>query len=705
MALAAVLVLVTLAIAQQLEETFYIPLDDPAIQYGQRPADDPVARLQQRMERGEAKLELASNGFGYLPSILKQLGINPDSQALVFSKTSTQAENIGPRTPRAIYFNDDVMVGFVRDSDVLEFASLDPKQGIQFYVLVKAAEPAFAESQGCLRCHQGAPTLGIPGLLISSVHPVSQSRSEHGNAFMTDHRTPLSGRWQLSGRLLGERDGQDPLRGERAGGHLIGDPVRDGGGLAGAGAGEDDDGAPDLYGGRSLGVVQPREDLFGCAHLPTLPVRTDTSGRRARPAGQRNRSPARYFNRAVPCVPGNVELMSEHASTLGELRAAGYPDRTVKQELRDNLLEKLQAGEAVFPGVVGFEGSVLPALERGLLAGHDLILLGERGQAKTRLVREIVNLLDDVIPVIAGCEIHDHPYRPICARCRALVETEGDAVPVAWLPREDRYAEKLATPDTSVGDLIGDVDPIKVAEGRYLGDELTIHYGMIPRTHRGIVAINELPDLPERIQVSLFNILEERDIQIRGYRIRLPLDLLMVATANPDDYTHRGRIVSPLKDRFGTQVRTHYPETLAEEIRIMDQEARPAAGSVPVRIPAFMKEVVAALTSELRRSPHVNHRSGVSVATPSGTSRRSPPRPSAAPRASASPRPSPGSATCPPCWRRPRAAWSSTPSRRAARTRSSRAPCAPPSSRCSAAGSRASTSDRCWSGSGTISRS
>ena len=305
--------------------------------------------------------------------------------------------------------------------------------------------------------------------------------------------------------------------------------------------------------------------------------------------------------------------MSERATTIGELKATGYPDRTVKEELRDNLLIKLRSGEELFPGVVGFEGSVLPALERGLLAGHDLILLGERGQAKTRLVREIVNLLDDMIPVIAGCEVHDHPYRPICARCRALVASDGDAVPIGWLAREDRYGEKLATPDTSVGDLIGDVDPIKVAEGRYLGDELTIHYGMIPRTHRGIVAINELPDLPERIQVSLFNILEERDIQIRGYRIRLPLDLLMIATANPDDYTHRGRIVSPLKDRFGTQIRTHYPETVVEEIRIMDQEAHPAAGSVPVRIPAFMKEIVAALTAELRRSPHVNHRSGVSV--------------------------------------------------------------------------------------------
>jgi magnesium chelatase subunit I len=305
--------------------------------------------------------------------------------------------------------------------------------------------------------------------------------------------------------------------------------------------------------------------------------------------------------------------MSDQASTIGELRASGYPDRTVKQELRDNLLLKLRAGADLFPGVVGFGDSVLPALERGLLAGHDLILLGERGQAKTRLVREMVDLLDERVPVIAGCEIHDHPFRPICARCRALVAQDGDAAPVSWIDREDRYAEKLATPDTSVGDLIGDVDPIKVAEGRYLGDELTIHYGMIPRTHRGIVAINELPDLPERIQVSLFNILEERDIQIRGYRIRLPLDLLVVATANPDDYTHRGRIVSPLKDRFGTQIRTHYPETLSEEIRIMDQEAEPAAGAVPVRIPAFMKEVVAALTSELRRSPHVNHRSGVSV--------------------------------------------------------------------------------------------
>jgi magnesium chelatase subunit I len=298
---------------------------------------------------------------------------------------------------------------------------------------------------------------------------------------------------------------------------------------------------------------------------------------------------------------------------VGDLRASGYPDRTVKDELRANLLARLQAGRDPFPGIVGFQDSVVPALERGILAGHDLIVLGERGQAKTRLIRHLTGLLDERVPAIAGCEVNDHPYRPICARCRTLVAERGDGTPIAWIGPDDRYAEKLATPDTAVADLIGDVDPIRVAEGRYLADELTIHYGLVPRTNRGIVAINELPDLPERIQVTLFNILEERDVQIRGYRVRLPLDLLLVATANPEDYTHRGRIVSPLKDRFGTQVRTHYPETTADEIRIMDQESRGPAGDVPVRVPAFLKEVVASLTAELRRSPHVNQRSGVSV--------------------------------------------------------------------------------------------
>jgi magnesium chelatase subunit I len=300
-------------------------------------------------------------------------------------------------------------------------------------------------------------------------------------------------------------------------------------------------------------------------------------------------------------------------ATVGELRASGYEDRTVKEELRENLLRRLRDGETLFPGVVGFEGSVIPALERGILAGHDLIFLGERGQAKTRLIRHLLGLLDEHAPAIAGCEVNDHPYRPICARCVALVAERGDETPVSWIGRDVRYAEKLATPDTSVADLIGDVDPIRVAEGRYLADELTIHYGLVPRTNRGVVAINELPDLPERIQVALFNILEERDVQIRGYKVRLPLDLLLVATANPEDYTHRGRIVSPLKDRFGTQVRTHYPERLDEEIRIMDQEARAPAGDLPVRVPTFMREILAALTAELRRSPNVNQRSGVSV--------------------------------------------------------------------------------------------
>lgn len=300
-------------------------------------------------------------------------------------------------------------------------------------------------------------------------------------------------------------------------------------------------------------------------------------------------------------------------TTLGDLRTSGYPDRSVKEELRANLLARLGGGTPLFGDIVGYDDSVVPALERALLAGHDVIMLGERGQAKSRLMRHLVDLLDGTIPAIEGCEVNDHPYRPICARCRALVVECGDRTPVVWIERDRRYAEKLATPDTSVADLIGDVDPIRVAEGRYLSDELTIHYGLVPRTNRGIVAINELPDLPERIQVGLFNILEEREIQIRGYTIRLPLDLLLICSANPEDYTHRGRIVSPLKDRFGSQVRTHYPERIIDEIAIMEQEATPPPEGVPVVVPSYMKEIVAELASRLRASPEVNQRSGVSV--------------------------------------------------------------------------------------------
>jgi magnesium chelatase subunit I len=243
------------------------------------------------------------------------------------------------------------------------------------------------------------------------------------------------------------------------------------------------------------------------------------------------------------------------STTFAELKASGYRPRTVKDELRDNLVALMRQGEELFPGIIGYEGSVIPALERAILAGHDIILLGERGQAKTRLIRRLVELLDEKVPVVAGCEINDSPFDPVCARCRQLLEEDGDQTAIDWLGRDRRFGEKLATPDTAVADLIGDVDPIRVAEGRYLSDELVIHYGLVPRTHRGIFSINELPDLPPRIQVSLLNVLEERDIQIRGFNVRLPIDVMLVATANPEDYTNRGRIITPLKDRFGSEIR------------------------------------------------------------------------------------------------------------------------------------------------------
>jgi len=303
-------------------------------------------------------------------------------------------------------------------------------------------------------------------------------------------------------------------------------------------------------------------------------------------------------------------------TTVGALRDSGHVHRSVKAELRENLLARLAAGEETFPGIVGFEDTVLPELERALLAGHDLVLLGERGQGKTRLIRSLVALLDEWTPVIAGSELNDHPFGPVSVWGRRMVAERGEDTPVSWLHRSLRYGEKLATPDTSVGDLIGDVDPIKVAEGRTLGDPDTIHYGLVPRTNRGIVAINELPDLAERIQVGLLNVLEERDIQVRGYQLRLPLDLLVVASANPEDYTNRGRIITPLKDRFGAEIRTHYPLGLADEVALVAQEARltwaDTAHPAPM-VPDHLVEVIARYARAVRDAPQVDQRSGVSA--------------------------------------------------------------------------------------------
>jgi magnesium chelatase subunit I len=303
-------------------------------------------------------------------------------------------------------------------------------------------------------------------------------------------------------------------------------------------------------------------------------------------------------------------------ATIAELRTAGWRSRTVKEELRANLLERLATGAEVLPTVVGFEETVLPSIENAILAGHDIVFLGERGQAKTRMARLLVGLLDEWIPIVHGGELNDDPYAPVSPAAKAIVDLEGDETPIDWLPRDRRYAEKLATPDITIADLIGEVDPIKVAEGRYLSDELTLHYGLIPRANRGIVAINELPDLAERIQVGLLNVLEERDVQIRGFTVRLPLDLYVVASANPEDYTSRGRIITPLKDRLGSQIRTHYPRTLDDEMAIVRQEKHRfavAEGAPVVVVPPFMEEAVAELTHLARRSPEISQRSGVSV--------------------------------------------------------------------------------------------
>ncbi|MET8277252.1 sigma 54-interacting transcriptional regulator [Micromonospora sp. NPDC005174] len=304
----------------------------------------------------------------------------------------------------------------------------------------------------------------------------------------------------------------------------------------------------------------------------------------------------------IPVPPADLP------GTLGALRAAGHQYRTVKQELRDNLLARMRSGETRFPGIVGYDDTVLPEVERALLAGHDMVLLGERGQGKTRLIRALGALLDEWTPVIPGSVLNEHPMHPLTPASRAQVAEAGDELPIGWLHRSMRYGEKLATPDTSVGDLIGDVDPIRIAQGRTLGDPETIHFGLVPRTNRGIFAVNELPDLAERIQVALLNVLEERDIQVRGYQLRLPLDLLLVASANPEDYTNRGRIITPLKDRFGAEIRTHYPVDLELELALIRQEADLVAA-----VPEHVLEVLARFARAVRESPSVDPRSGVSA--------------------------------------------------------------------------------------------
>jgi magnesium chelatase subunit I len=308
---------------------------------------------------------------------------------------------------------------------------------------------------------------------------------------------------------------------------------------------------------------------------------------------------------STPSAPADLP------TTAGELARSGHPaatPRSVRTELRDNLLARLRAGADPWPGIVGFDRTVLPQFERAVLAGHDVVLLGERGQGKTRLLRSLVALLDEWTPVIAGSEIGEHPGEPIVPASRRRVAEMGEDLPISWRHRSERYAEKLATPDTSVADLIGDVDPVKVAEGRSLGDPETIHYGLVPRAHRGIVTINELPDLAERIQVALLNVMEERDIQVRGYTLRLPLDIMLVASANPEDYTNRGRIITPLKDRFGAEVRTHYPLEVAGEIALVRQEAHLVA-----EVPDHLVEVIARFTRHLRSSGAIDQRSGVSA--------------------------------------------------------------------------------------------
>jgi magnesium chelatase subunit I len=343
-----------------------------------------------------------------------------------------------------------------------------------------------------------------------------------------------------------------------------------------------------LFGGRKKAVENTRE-VAGKIPTTTSPAteKTDNTGTTSR---------------------------KDKPKTIGELRASGYKPVSIREEMRRNLIALIKAKKPIFNGIIGYDNTVIPQVENAVLSGQNIIFLGERGQAKSRVMRLLTGLLDEAIPVIRGCEINDNPFSPICKSCREKVAAEGDNTEIGWLSRQDRYGEKLATPDTTIADLIGDVDPIRVAEGRYLSDELTMHYGIIPRTNRGIFCINELPDLAERLQVGLFNLLEEADIQIKGYRVRLPLDIILVASANPEDYTSRGRIITPLKDRFGAQIRTHYPVTIKDEIAIVEQEWQQFRdGDVDFYVPEYIKEVIAEITHLARRNPDISQRSGVSV--------------------------------------------------------------------------------------------
>lgn len=299
---------------------------------------------------------------------------------------------------------------------------------------------------------------------------------------------------------------------------------------------------------------------------------------------------------------------------LGELKASGYRPRSVREELRANLIARIRDKQPLFPEMIGYADSVVPSIESAILAGHDMIFLGERGQGKSKMIRKLIELLDESVPIVAGSEVNDDPLAPISQYARERVAAEGDATPIEWIERSARYGEKLATPDVSIADLIGEIDPIRVAEGRYLADESTIHYGLIPRTNRGVFCINELPDLAEKVQVGLFNVMEERDFQVKGFKVRLPLDVLVVASANPEDYTRRGRIITPLKDRYQAQIRTHYPPTRGLEIDVMKQERRkPRTLAVPLWIPPFLEDIVAELTIQARKSVDISQVSGVSV--------------------------------------------------------------------------------------------